>query len=67
MFGAIILTCSLDYQQCLNIGGPVYKTEVECVEAITSQGIQYVLENYPDHTPVDYQCVYWEALEELDS
>jgi len=64
MFTAILLVCNMGGTDCFAVGGPVFNTEEECVSSIQITGISYVLENYPEHLPVDYDCVYWSILEE---
>ena len=64
MWGALILMCSLDSNQCEQVAkGGLFGTEQECQTDIVELGVPYVLETYTDFVPVDAACFYWSLAE----
>jgi len=57
---ALVLVCStINPSECLAAGGPAFKTQQECMDDFTNNGIMFLLRTYPDSTIRGARCVEW--------
>lgn len=58
MFTAVVLLCA--QANCFAIGGPAFKTEMECVADFMQNGVPALQYKYPMHAIIEVQCYEWE-------